>query len=142
MFDAWLVWIIVGLLLSLGELLGAQFIFLAIGVSCLSGAAVAGFTDYGFKMQLGVTVAVSLLLIPLFVKVFQKCFKASGRATIGEGAEQLQSYEIVQQQSRLGVVIQGNFFPVKAEQGVTLQQGMQVNVLKMDGITAVVALAN
>lgn len=138
MVESWLLWIIGGLLLSLLELIGGQFVFLAIGVSCLFGSAVARFTDYGFKWQLGITALAAAILIPLFVVWYKAKMQPKGRATIGEGAETNEQYPLVENNGRIGVKIQGDFFPAKHANRQELQAGVIVKVMKMDGITAIV----
>jgi|TARA_B100000745_G_scaffold144714_1_gene94733 membrane protein implicated in regulation of membrane protease activity len=138
MFEAWHLWIIAGLLLSLLELIGGQFVFLAIGVSCLVGASFAGLTDQPFKWQLGVTVVAAAILIPLFVGLYRRYGMPAGRATTGEGAESTEQYHITEYNGRIGVKIKGDFFPVKEQAGSPLVVGEQVKVVKMDGITAIV----
>jgi membrane protein implicated in regulation of membrane protease activity len=136
--EAWHVWIIVGLLLVLAELLGAGFVLLALGVACLVGAAVAGTTDLDFGWQLGLTSAAAALLVPCFVYWFRRSF-VPHRGVVGEGGGQGERVRLIEHSGRIGLKHKGDFFPARAIDGKPLRAGDEVEIQSFEGITALVA---
>lgn len=136
--EAWHVWVIIGLLLAIAELLGAEFVLLALGVSCLTGAGVAATTDLGVSWQLGLTAATAALLVPFFVHFFRSVL-APGRQVAGEGGGIGERVTLIEHNGRLGLRYKGDFFPARGVDGQPLAAGTVVEIRAFEGITALVS---
>lgn len=137
--DAWQVWVILGVLFIIAEVLGTEFILLAVGFAFISTGLATDAFDLGFDMQLlwaGVSVAV---FVPLFMRFYRRAFKAKGtRSLVSEGVGTEQDHEIIDYGGRLGIRIQGDFYPAETLDGTVLKPGDWVRLLEMRGVTACV----
>jgi membrane protein implicated in regulation of membrane protease activity len=133
--EAWHLWILLGLLLAIAELSGSGFVLLAMGVACLAGAAVAAFTEVGLAGQIVATVLTAAVLSPLFVG----WYRAIHRSTSGprdEGWERGRPATVERYAGRLGVRLDGDFYPARYGDGRELAEGARVEVERIEGITA------
>lgn len=139
--DAWQVWVIVGVLFIIAEVLGTEFILLAIGFAFTVTGLVTKALGLDTDMQLlcaGISVAV---FVPLFMRFYRKTFKPKGtKSLVSEGVGTDQDLEVVNYSGRLGVRIQGDFYPAATEDGTRLKAGDWVRLIEMRGLTAYVEL--
>lgn len=135
---AWQIWLLLAVLLALAELMGAQLVLLALGLSCLAGAAVAAFTPWGLAAQLGATVAAAAVLTPLLVLAFRRHHLQAAPGPLDPGWEAGHTARLEGYGGRLGVRIQGDFFPARAESGALPPEGARVVVVRLESVTAVV----
>lgn len=142
-FEIWHGWVILGLVLILAELLGMEFAALALGVSCFVGAGVAAGTDVSFTTQLLITGAAAAVLVPLSVFGLRRAFD-SGKsyAMVSEGAEQGTRARVSIEAGRPGVRLKSDFFPARYADGRVPEDGAEVVVDRIEGITAIVHEAN
>ncbi len=140
-FEAWHLWIILGLLLAALEMLGLGFVALAIGVACIGGAA-AALADQPLWIQIATTAVAAAILTPLFVRYFRTMSGARDRVAVtGETGSHGQQAVIVWRQQRAGVVLKGDFFPAQLVQPAAspeLKEGQRVEIIEFSGITAMV----
>ncbi|MCG8433458.1 MAG: NfeD family protein [Gammaproteobacteria bacterium] len=139
-FNAWQVWLMLGVLLAIAELIGAEFILLALGVSFMLVAAVTAAFGLSFNAQLITAGLISAVLVPSFVYIYRRTLQAAAKPVVaGEGG--LLGQEVVLQardDGRLGVEAEGDFFPAQGESDETLRPGQKVKVTALKGITLIV----
>ena len=136
---AWLVWIILAIALILIDLflLGLQFILVVAGLAALlSGiVSVAGTSLTG---QIWTFVIGVLLLVPTWIWLSRsKLFKKSpGPREKGweKGAEII----VVRQGDRLVGKLKSDYFPIQLSDGGSPQEGENLIVDRMEGITLIV----
>ncbi|WP_165838497.1 NfeD family protein [Pokkaliibacter plantistimulans] len=136
--EPWQIWVIVGLLLAVGEVLGAAFVALALGLACLLGALLASM-GVEFKLQLlGVAIA-AVILIPLAIGAYRRRQQSGDNraaAMVGEQHYKVRT-RVVEHNGRIGVRIDGTFYPLAAQgDEQPWQVGSEVEVLGFEGITA------
>lgn len=136
---AWQVWVILGVLLIIAEVIGTEFILFAIGVAfCVTGVMTDAF-DFGLNMQLLTAGISSALFVPLFMRLYRRAFKATGtRSLVSEGIGKGEDLQIVDYAGRLGVRIQGDFYPARTFDDTPLAAGDWVRLVEMKGVTAYV----
>lgn len=137
--SSWHLWLMLGMVLIIAEVIGTEFILLALGAAALLTGAITGMFDLGLNAQL-VTIAVSAaVLLPIFIRFYRRRFKATGtRAVISEGLYRDTELLIENYGERTGIRIQGDFFPAKSTEGDPLKAGELVRVLELNGLTAIV----
>ncbi len=137
--SAWHVWLIIGMGLIIAEVIGTEFILLALGVAALVTAFVTADMDLSLNGQLITYAIASALFVPAFFRFYRLRFKATGASVvIGEGAYRDMEFTTEQYGGRVGLRIQGDFYPAKGTEGDPLRPGELVRVLEMSGVTAVV----
>lgn len=132
----WHVWVILALILAGLELLGAQFILLALGVSALGGA-VAAALGADLNLQLLSAAATALVLVPVFVrKIHPRLLPNERYGTLGSGAEAGQLAQVISGVSgKPAVRLSGNEFPLRWEGEVAPTIGETVRIIGIEGIT-------
>ncbi len=142
-FEAWHLWVILGLTLAALEMLGMAFVALAFGVACLAGALAAAAAQ-PLWLQIGATAAAGAVLTPLFIRSYRRIGGARERVSVtGDAGSRGQVAEVVCRQDRLGVLIKGDFFPaqlVDSPPDCALAVGQRVAIKNFSGITALVTL--
>lgn len=137
--SAWHLWLILGMVLIIAEVIGTEFILLALGAAALVTGAITGAFDLGLDAQLLTSAVAAAVLVPLFIRLYRRRFKATGtRAVISEGLFQDTELLIEAYGERTGIRIQGDFFPAASTEGDPLQAGELVRVLELRGLTAIV----
>lgn len=135
--DAWHIWVVVGLLLALAELLGLGFFALALGLACLAGALSAALAA-PFSVQLLATGITGAVLAPLLSRSLRHASRSNRFASLaGEGRPQKGSV-VVGRDGDVRVRVEGDMFPVRSLSGRVLEQGATVIIHRFDGITALV----
>lgn len=136
---AWHMWLIVGAMLIIAEIIGTEFILLALGLAAVTTAVITAFSGIGLDWQIGAFAIAALVFVPASVMFYRRRFKATGaRTLISEGNYRDTELSIVQYGERTGVRIQGDFYPAQSTEGDPLQAGELVRVLEMRGVTAIV----
>lgn len=134
----WQVWVLLAILLALAELLGTQLVLLALGLSCLAGAAVAAWTPWGLTAQLGATVVTAAVLTPTMVYAFRQRRQGDAPGPLDAGWEHGREAVLERYGERLGVRVRGDFFPARPAAGELPPEGARVTVLRLESLTAVV----
>lgn len=138
-FEAWHLWVVLGLALAVAELLGTQFVLLALGVSCLAGAAVAGFTDADLGTQILATGVLAAVLVPLAVaRLGRRIRPTEGYGVTGTGAERGTVAEVLERAGDVGIKYRGDFLPARLTDGSKPVPGARVRVIALRGITVTV----
>lgn len=136
---AWHVWLALGLLLIIAEVIGTELVLLALGAAALATGLAAATADLGLNMQLLVYGIAAALFVPVFMTFYRRRFKATGtRALVGDGVWRDAEYTVVEYGGRHGIRIDGDFFPAASTEGDPLRAGELVRVLEMRGLTAIV----
>lgn len=136
---AWHLWLIAGAVLIIAEVVGTEFILLALGLAALTTALVTAVFGIGMTGQIGTYAIAALVLVPASVLFCRRKFKATGaRTLVSEGFYRDSEFTVVQYGERTGVRIQGDFYPAQSTEGDPLQTGELVRVLEMRGVTAIV----
>lgn len=134
----WQIWLLIGLLLALSELMGGQFVLLALGVAAaLTGAASAAL-DLTFNMQLVVFAVTSAVTVPLGIRWYRAASGSKRPGLIGEGGEIGMRARVTVENGRIGVKLQGHFFPARLADGAMPVEDSEVEVTGMSGITVTV----
>jgi membrane protein implicated in regulation of membrane protease activity len=136
--EAWHLWVLVGLGLAIAELLGAQFVLFALGVSCLAGAAAAAWTDWGLQGQLTVTLVAAAAITPLFVTLMRR-LHTKRQGPLDTGWERGREAVTERYAGRIGVRLNGDFYPARLADGSPPPAGVLVRVERIEGNTARIA---
>lgn len=136
---AWQVWVIFGVLLIIAEVIGTEFILFAIGVAFVVTGVMTDAFDFGLNMQLLTAGIASAMFVPLFMRFYRRVFKATGtQSLVSEGVGQDEDLQIVDYAGRLGIRIQGDFYPARTFDDAPLAAGDWVRLVEMKGVTAFV----
>lgn len=138
-------WLVLALLLSLGELTSGAMVLLALGVAAALTAAVTalGLTLPWQLLSMGIFTGV---LVPLGVMVIRPWFSPRGVAygTTGTGVEKGNYYHTLRREydDATGIKINGDFYRLRVlENGQTeLSSGTPVVFKRFEGTTALVML--
>jgi membrane protein implicated in regulation of membrane protease activity len=137
--QAWQIWVILGVLLIIAEVIGTEFILFAIGVAFLVTGVMTDAFDFGLNMQLLTAGIASAMFVPLFMRFYRRVFKATGtKSLVSEGVGQDEDLQIVDYAGRLGIRIQGDFYPARTFDDAPLAAGDWVRLVEMKGVTAFV----
>lgn len=137
--SAWHLWLIAGMVLIIAEVIGTEFILLALGAAALVTGLVTATFGLGFDGQLIVGAVAAALFVPTFIRFYRRRFKATGaKAVIGEGVYRDNEMLIEEYGGRVGLRFQGDFFPARSTEGDPLKPGELVRILEMNGVTAIV----
>ena len=137
--SAWHLWLMLGALLIIAEIIGTDFILLGLGLAAGTTAIATAAFGLGVDGQIGTFAVAALLYVPASVFFYRRTFKATGaRTLISEGVYRDTELTIVQYGDRTGVRVQGDFFPALSTEGDPLRAGELVRVLEMRGATAIV----
>jgi membrane protein implicated in regulation of membrane protease activity len=137
--QAWQVWVILGVLLIIAEVIGTEFILFAIGVAFLVTGVMTDAFDFGLNVQLLTAGIASAMFVPLFMRFYRRVFKATGtKSLVSEGVGQDEDLQIVDYAGRLGIRIQGDFYPARTFDDAPLAAGDWVRLVEMKGVTAFV----
>jgi len=141
--SAWQVWLALGIVLAIAEVLGTQFVLLALGVAFAFTALVTRIFALDYDQQLLAVALWAALLVPLFILYYRRhMMPGMTRTLVSDGLGIGDSFAIVRRGERLGVKIQGDFFPVERDSGNGLAEGEQVVITAWRGITAIVRPAS
>lgn len=138
---AFYLWLIVGLVLLLAEMLTGGFVFLWLGVAGLAAALVAGI-GFGWIGQVSTFLIVSFLLIAASRTIFQDFFmKGAGvptnvAALIGRRAKVVQ--EIDPQKGTGEVKVDGDIWQATTQEGQRIPAGVEVEIEAVKGATLIV----
>lgn len=134
--DAWVYWVIGALVLAIAEVIGAELVLLALGISCIGGAAVAYYTDAGVGGQLIGFAGTAIIVVPLLVGWLRHKFAAPGDyGTTGTGGERGARVIVESVDGKPYVRYRGDQFPIACEEGEP-GIGETVEILGFSGITA------
>nr|WP_298059332.1 nodulation efficiency, NfeD-like protein [uncultured Halomonas sp.] len=138
-------WLVLALLLSLGELTSGAMVLLALGIAAALTAAVTtlGLTLPWQLLSMGIFTGV---LLPLCIMVIRPRFSPRGVAygTTGTGVEKGKRYTTLRRDfdDATGIKVNGDFYRLRVlESGETeLPGGTPVVFRRFEGTTALVAL--
>ncbi|MDX1454753.1 MAG: NfeD family protein [Gammaproteobacteria bacterium] len=137
--QAWEIWVMVGILLIIGEILGMEFILFATGTAFVFTGLATNAFDLGFTGQMITAGLLTALFVPVFMRFYRRVFKAKGtKSLVSEGIGKNVDLEVVDYSGRLGVRIQGDFYPAATTDGSDLKAGDWVRLVEMRGVTAYV----
>jgi len=136
--SGWQIWLLAGLLLALSELLGAQFVLLALGAAAILTGVLSAAFDMTLNLQLVSFAAISAVTVPLGIRWYRKVSRAKWPGLIGEGGEIGARARVVRENGRIGVRLQGHFFPARLADGGEPPETSEVEIAGMSGITAIV----
>jgi len=133
--EAWQVWIVLGLLLAIGEVLSTHFVMLGLGMACLGGS-VAAASGAGPTGQITAFGLVSAVIVPSLVYWLRRHAQVQKYRDAGDFAGR--SGRTERYNGRLGIRLSGDFFFVRYQDGSEPQPDRQVTVVEMQGLTAIV----
>ncbi|MCC4264725.1 NfeD family protein [Oceanimonas baumannii] len=134
---AWHFWLIAALVLLLAELLGTGFFAFAMGLAALVAMTAAlfgvGATGQWFAFALAAGV-----LAPLLKKVFRQLAPSRRQSGLA-GESRHQTGKLVRHHTgELRLKLEGDLFMVRAQSDLELKEGEEVEIVRFDGITAIV----
>ncbi|WP_107852462.1 NfeD family protein [Oceanimonas marisflavi] len=134
---AWHLWLIAALVLLLAELLGTGFFAFAMGLAALA-AMMAALLEVSVTGQWFTFALATAVLAPLLKKAFRE-FAPSRRKSGLAGESRHQTGTLVRHHTgELRLKLEGDLFMVRGEAGVELKEGDRVEIVRFDGITAIV----
>lgn len=136
----WQIWLLLAIVFAGLELMGAQFIMLALAVSALVVVGVSLVAAPGVTGQLIIFVLAAAVLTPTFIFWYRRHFQGRQTRTgvAGESGYGQRVAPVEDRGGRVGVALEGNWFPVRYEDGGHPAPGEQVRVVRFEGITAIV----
>lgn len=134
---AWHLWLIAALVLLLAELLGTGFFAFAMGLAALVAMTAAlfgaGATGQWFAFALAAGV-----LAPLLKKIFRQLAPSRRQSGLA-GESRHQTGKLVRHHTgELRLNLEGDLFMVRAQSDLELKEGEEVEIVRFDGITAIV----
>ncbi|TDT40387.1 membrane protein implicated in regulation of membrane protease activity [Halospina denitrificans] len=137
----WQIWLLLAIVLATLELTGAHFIMLAMAASALVVALVTLLGVPSLTAQVLIFMGAALVLTPGFVIWFRRHFQGRQSRTglVGESGYGERTVEVEKHGHRIGVALEGNWFPARLKNGDSPEPGERVRVIGFKGITAIVA---
>lgn len=142
---AWMVWLIMGIVLMLVELMGGAFVLVALGLAAMLIAVVlAAGVDLSLSGQLLAFAGLAAVFTPIGIYIYRHRQQSGQASRLGAGlvgqAGVLEGKPVVVLGGDNGPVIQvrGDDFPVAFEDGDRPTPGASVEILRFEGITAIV----
>ncbi len=136
----WQIWLLLAIVFAAMELMGAQFIMLALAASALVVMGVTLLVDVELTGQLIIFVVAAAVLTPTFIIWYRRQFQGRQTRTgvAGESGYGQRLAFVESRGERVGVALDGNWFPVRYETGDPPAPGEQVRIVRFEGITAIV----
>ncbi|RFA29159.1 hypothetical protein CAI21_10340 [Alkalilimnicola ehrlichii] len=132
-FYIWLVLAILGVASEVFLGVVGWGLVLALGATV---GAILSATGASITVQLLVVATLTLITAPFIIRGMRRFNKGRNEsALLSEGAFHGETFEVIRAGERLGVKIQGDFFPARTVDS-TLQEGQRVRLVGMSGITA------
>lgn len=137
----WQIWLLLAIVLAALELTGAHFIMLALAASALVVALVTLVGVPSLTAQVLIFMGAALVLTPGFVIWYRRHFQGRQSLTgvAGESGYRERTAVVEKRDERVGVALEGNWFPVRLDNGNAPEPGERVRVIRFEGITAIVA---
>ena len=135
----WKLWIVLGLVLAILELLmvPAQFLLIALGVCAILVGVAALITDMGLQAQLAWYAGLAAVLVPVFVYTWRRRAPVRYPGPAGETPSAPQLARVVATDP-LTVALRGDRFPAEGPEGTVFEMGEEVRVERFSGITATI----
>jgi len=137
----WQIWLVLAIVFGALELMGMQFIMLALAVSALVVMVATLLFAPGFAAQMTLFAVTALILTPAFIFWFKRHFQGRQAATgvVGESGYGQREVTVRQRGEGVAVQLDGNWFPAQFENGKKPADGDNVRIIRFQGITAIVA---
>lgn len=139
----WYVWLILAGIFFIAEIITVGFLVFWLGIGALITMLVSFFTD-NLVIQMGVFVISSTLLIiatkPLVKKLTKKDETVVTNAFSIIGKKGIVTTEINPNLAVGQIKVQGQDWSAKCEEEQVIPQGSEVEVVKIDGVKAVVKM--
>ena len=87
-FPPWLIWFVVGIAVSLSELVIPGFIIIFFGVGCLGAAVLAAVLPDAYTAQIAIFIAVTVVSLATLRKTAMRVFVGKSEEAQGETSEQ------------------------------------------------------
>lgn len=138
--QVWQIWLLLAIVFAALELMGAQFIMLALAASALVVMLVTLVASPDLTGQLVTFILAALVLTPTFILWYRRHFlgQQSQTGVAGESGYGQRRALVESRGERVGIELEGNWFPVQYEGGKRPAPGEQVRVVRFEGITAIV----
>jgi len=140
--NTWLIWIIAGILLFIGEIFTPGFLLACFGLACFISGLIA-FSHFSFAIQI-LSFSLSSLLIffavrPFFMKFLYASsgsIKTNTDALVGRTGILTEEFDTVSRRGR--VVVEGENWSCVPLKGHNIEVGQKVTVIKIEGAKLVV----
>lgn len=87
-FPPWLIWFVVGIAVSLSEMVMPGFIILFFGIGCLGAAVLAAVLPDAYTAQIATFIVVTVLSLVTLRKMAMRIFVGKSELAQGEGSDQ------------------------------------------------------
>lgn len=137
----WCVWLIAAAIFFIIEIATLGFLIFWLGIGALS-AMISSFITDSIIIQTGIFVVVSAVLIPLtkpFVDKYldKKTVPTNSYSLINKHGVVTKTIEPIKSSGL--VKINGEIWSAKCDENITISEGTEVEVLKIDGVKLIVA---
>ncbi|MDZ7291053.1 MAG: NfeD family protein [candidate division KSB1 bacterium] len=136
----WLIWLLLGLVLAILEILTPGFVFICFSFGCFVAAIVAAL-DFSFSWQISIFAAITFVLFVWARQIFGKLFGAPKTKVltnvdrlIGLTATTLEEVD----DQRGYVKVEGEAWSARSGSGEKLPAGIKVRILRIEGNKLVV----
>lgn len=136
---SWQFWTIVMILMLIVSASIGDITLVAVALAA-AAAAVGAYLDFGIYTQLAIFAVVASLLGPLFYVMFRAARRTPDIENIGAGGAMGTEATVIVKHDKPGIMIDNHFYPVRRENNDPLDEGEQVVVQRIAGITAIVTL--
>lgn len=140
--QVWQIWVLLAIIFAALELMGAQFIMLALAASALVVMVVTLIVDPDPTGQLMIFLVTALVLTPTFIIWYRRQFlgRQTRTGVAGESGYGQHVAVVERRGERIGVEFEGDWFPVRFEGGGRPIPGERVRLVRFEGITAIVTV--
>ena len=144
--EIWHIWIIIAILLLIGEILAPTFLVASLSIGCIA-AGFFSFIDFGFKAQI-ISFSIGTLTAFFGVRPFMlkyaykksKNIKTNVDALIGRNGRVIVEIDNANNQGR--ILIDGEDWRAKTETDVIINLGEKVEIQKTDSNILIVKQLN
>ena len=142
--NAWLVWLIVGIVLTLAEMLVSGFVIIYFGVGALAAAAVAAIPGLrgNVPAQFAVFILVSLVLLFSTRKIVARIYGSGSNVKVGSdwvvGKPAVVMETIAPHEGKGLVRVSHDQWRAETEDGSIIEKGEKVDVIRVEGTRVIV----
>ncbi|TVS13535.1 MAG: hypothetical protein EA417_16295 [Gammaproteobacteria bacterium] len=136
----WQIWLVLALVFVAADIAlagGASGVLLVLALAAL-GAMLAALLGAEWQGQLLAAAVAGALATPLVLIGLRRLAWRSGSSARTDFRVSGRTFEVIRQRERIGIRVQGDFFPARCAAGEYPEPGDNVRVIRFEGITAVV----
>jgi membrane protein implicated in regulation of membrane protease activity len=140
LMDPYLIWLIVAGIMFVGEIATVGFLLFWIGVGALVTMCVSFIFPEMIVLQIAIFTILSTILIiltkPLMDKLKPKEVPSNVYTILGKKATVSKTIDNTKSEGQ--IKIDGDIWAARSENGETINEGLEVEILKIDGVRTIV----